>query len=164
MKKQQYGKTCMAEWVGVVAGIRNWRAQLCLKLIVFTFIPVWGEENVNLRAGQRASLGLAAAALKLKWHFWSESFHQTTLFCALISNLPDTQTAIIKIRLVTLQHTAVTEETDPGFNMDRDSQPTRRLIGISLKMRNGFLWRLRGRHSKGVAQSPKLGQSLCFTC
>lgn len=90
--------------------------------------------------------------LKLKWHFLSEAFHQTTLLCLLISNLPDTDSHN-KNKTGHLKHAAVIEETDSGFNMDQDPRPTRRLIEISLKMRNGFLWRLRGRHSKAAQSS-----------
>lgn len=66
------------------------KPKLCLKLTVFKSIPIAGEENVKCRAGQWASRGFAAAALKWKWHFLSEAFHQTALFCPFTFNLTDT--------------------------------------------------------------------------
>lgn len=97
------------------------RPKLCAKLIVFTSIPIVGEENVKCRAGQWASPGLAAAVLKLKWHFLSEAFRQTALFCPFTRNPLDTQTPIAKNKSGHLKHTAVIEETDSGFNTGEDS-------------------------------------------
>lgn len=97
------------------------RPKLCLKLIVFKSIPVAREENVTCRAGPWASAGLAAAVLKLKWHFLSEAFRQTALFWPFTCNLCDTQTPITKNKSGHLKHTAVIEETAFGFNVGQDS-------------------------------------------
>lgn len=118
---------------------------------------------MTCRAGQWASPGLAAAVLKLKWHFLSEAFRQTALFCPFTCNLRDTQTPIAKNKSGHLKHTAVIEETDSGFNTGgRFMVRTCQLIEISLKMRNRFLRHLRGGRTKGTAQSPKLCAEFIF--
>lgn len=93
------------------------RPNLYVKLIVFTSSLVAGEENVKCWAGQWARAGSAAAVLKLKWHFLSEAFCQTALFCPFTCNLCDTQTPITKNKSGRLKHTAVIEETESGFQM-----------------------------------------------
>lgn len=103
-----------------------------------------------------ASAGLAAAVLKLKWHFLSEAFRQTALFCPFTRNLRDTQTPITKYKSGHLKHRAVIGETDCGFNAgQRFMVRTHQLMEISLKMRNRFPRRFRGSCTKETARSPK---------
>lgn len=138
--------------------------KLCLKLKAFTFIPVVGEENAMCRAGQWASAGLAAAVLKLEWHFLSAAFQQTTLFCPFTRNLHDTQTPFTK-KKNNSGHSklrAIAVETDSGFGI-RFMVRICQLIERSLKMRNRFLWHLHGGCTKEAAQGPKLCR-LYFTC
>lgn len=103
-----------------------------------------------------ARAGLAAAVLKLKWHFLSEAFRQTALFCPFTRNLRDTQTLVAKYKSGHLKHRAVIGETDCGFNAgQRFMVRTHQLIEISLKMRNRFPRRFRGSCTKETAQAPK---------
>lgn len=110
-----------------------------------------------------ASAGLAAAVLKLKWHFLSEAFRQTALFCPFTCNLRDTPTPVSKYKSGHLKHRAVIGETDYGFNTgQRFMVRTHQLIEISLKMRNRFPRRFRGSCTKESAQSPKLCAEFIF--
>lgn len=114
-----------------------------------------------------ASAGLAAAVLKLKWHFLSEAFRQTALFCPFTRNLRDTQTPITKYKCGHLKHRAVIGETDCGFSAgQRFMVRTHQLIEISLKMRNRFPRRFCGSCTRETAPSPKksCAPSLYFSC
>lgn len=146
-------------------GSKMVRPKLCLKLIVFTSIPGTGEENVKCRAGQWARPGLTAAVLKLKWHFLSEAFPQTALFCPFTCNLRDTQTAITKNKSGHLKHTAVIEQTDLEFNMGEDSW-----------CEHASWWRYQSKWEidfsdisvaaiqRGWLKAPNSARSLYFTC
>lgn len=98
-------------------GIRAAQAKTLSKVNSFHIHSSRGRRECDVSAGQWASPGLAAAVLKLKWHFLSEAFRQTALFCPFTRNLRDTQTPFTKNKSGHLKHTAVIEETDSGFYM-----------------------------------------------